>query len=247
MIIDCHMHMDRLDGLGWYDPPEKVLQAMDLAGIARGVVSGYCNNPDGLNPEALHYLADAARTHADRLIPFVRLDPWYGDRTLEVLERAVRDLGFRGVKLHPVHYMLHPHAEFTLNVLRKASELGVPVLIHCSDEGMSLPLQIELAVEAVPEATVILAHMGGYYHYRDAIAVARRQKHVFLDTSEIPFPAAIKAAVSELGADRVLFGSDLPGDNPVLEVEKVRLAGLSSDAERKVLSENAARLLGLKL
>jgi hypothetical protein len=85
--------------------------------------------------------------------------------------------------------------------------------------------------------------MGGYFHVEDAIDAAERHPNLVLETSAMPYPAKIRAAVERLGPDRVLYASDGPACSPRIEVEKVRLAGLDADAERLVLGENAARLL----
>jgi uncharacterized protein len=53
----------------------------------------------------------------------------------------------------------------------------------------------------------------------------------------------IKRAVDEIGPERVIFASDGPGCDPRIEVEKVRLAGLSSADEQLVFGANVERLL----
>jgi predicted TIM-barrel fold metal-dependent hydrolase len=90
-----------------------------------------------------------------------------------------------------------------------------------------------------------MGHMGGYFHVDEAIAAAERVGNLVLETSAMPYPNKIGEAVSRIGAERVLFGSDGPGCNPALEVDKIRLAGLTPAAEALVLGDNAARLLGL--
>jgi predicted TIM-barrel fold metal-dependent hydrolase len=62
----------------------------------------------------------------------------------------------------------------------------------------------------------------------------------------MPYPSKIAEAVQRIGAERVIFGSDGPGCNPRLEVEKVRMLGLGRDTERRILGGNASRLLGLE-
>jgi predicted TIM-barrel fold metal-dependent hydrolase len=52
----------------------------------------------------------------------------------------------------------------------------------------------------------------------------------------------IREAVDRVGADRVLFGSDVPFHHPAVEVLKVRVSGLGSDLVARVLGTNAAAL-----
>ena len=108
---------------------------------------------------------------------------------------------------------------------------------------MTTPLAIAEAASRVSDATVILGHMGGYFHVEEAIRVAERLPNVYLETSAMPYPAKIADAVAKVGAERVLFASDGPGCDPLLELQKVLRAGLPLDDLRLVLRENIQRLL----
>jgi len=244
MIIDAHAHMDECPIRGYYDPPEKVVRIMDEAGIDMAVVSAYRNAPEA-DPHILEYVARGAAKFPGRLIPFARLNPRYGDGALETLDRAVNEFGFRGVKLHPASYNLIPFGEATVRIFKRAADYGIPLLIHCTDESMCLPLQVEMAMERSPETRVVLAHLGGFFHTEDVLRVCLRRSNACVDTSEIPNAKKVRLAVEMLGAERVLFGTDLPTDNPALEIHKIKAAGLGKEAEDLIFHKNAARLLGL--
>ena len=241
MIIDAHMHVDDIPALGWKMGADLVVERLDEAGIDRGVVMTIVDAPE-VNPNALEFVAEALAAYPDRLDAFARIHPWYGDEAVALLERAF-ELGFKGLKLHPVSSIAHPAGEDTLRLIRIAAAHTAPTLFHCGDEPMTTPLAVAPAAEAVPEATIILGHMGGYFHVDEAIAVAECHGNVVLETSAMPYPAKIREAVERVGPERVLYASDGPACSPRIEVEKVRLAGLDPDAERLVLGENAARLL----
>lgn len=243
MIIDSHTHVDEAPAYGWFDPPEAIVGLMDEAEIDRAVVMTYRDAP-GPDERVIEYLAEAIQRYPDRLIGYARMNPRYGDAAVELFDRAVREYGMRGLKLHPVTYVMHPASEPTLALIRHAASLGLPTLFHCGDEDFTLPLQIAEAARAVPEATIILGHMGGYFHTRDAIRAARQLPNLVLETSAMPYPAMIRAAVDSVGADRVLFGSDGPGCDPSIEVEKVRRAGLTPEQEKMLFRTNIERLLG---
>ena len=214
---------------------------MDKAGIDRAIVMTYTELP-AVNPGALEYLAEQIRLYPDRLIGYVRLHPWYPE-AIDLLDRAFSEFGMRGVKLHPVGNLSHPAAEATLRVIRRAAEHRAPVLFHCGDEALTTPLEIALAAEAVPEASIILGHMGGYFHVEEAIEVAARLPNVYLETSAMPYPGMIRRAIDAVGAHRVLFASDGPGCLPSLEVQKVRLAGMTTAEEERIFSANILEIL----
>jgi predicted TIM-barrel fold metal-dependent hydrolase len=147
------------------------------------------------------------------------------------------------LKLHPYGYRAWPDSAQTLALMERAADFRAPVLFHCGDEECTFPLMIARAAAKVPRATVILGHMGGYFHVDEALRVAQRLDNIVLETSAMPYPWKIKEAVEAIGAKRVLFASDGPGCDPGLELYKVRRARLGKKAEALVLGKNIQRIL----
>lgn len=243
-IVDMHAHLDEVAALGWFDTGEKLIRLMDDAGIEMAVVSAYLNVP-GPDPDAFERMCRSVAPYEGRLFPFIRMDPWFGQEAVDFLVDAkARHKNLSGVKLHPGHYTIHPYGDATVALINKAGELGLPVLFHCGDEEMCLPLQMGEMMKQCPHTTVILAHMGGLAHWRDAISVAQRYPNIYIDTSEIPYVGMIRRFVDAIGPDRVLFGTDAPYCDPLVELRKVQLAGLTDGEYEKVCSLNGLRLLG---
>jgi predicted TIM-barrel fold metal-dependent hydrolase len=238
MIIDSHTHVDRV---GWYDPPETIIRLMDEAGIAKSIIMTYGEAPD--EEGAIEYIAQAVERYPDRLIGYARMHPGRGAEAHRLFEQSMEEYGFKGLKLHPVGSLCHPAEAETLEMIELATRYHAPVLFHCGDEELTLPLQVAQAAEACPSTTIILGHMGGYFHWRDAIRVAERCPNIVLDTSALPYPRAIKEAVERVGSSRVLYASDGPGCDPSIEVYKVRLAGLSAEEEDRVFHGSIERIL----
>jgi len=241
VIVDAHLHVDEIPALGWNLDASECIRRMDEAEIERGVVMTIVDAPE-VNPDALDLIADACARYPERLDAFARIHPWYGEESVALLERAF-ELGFKGLKLHPVTTIAHPAGEDTLRLIRVAAAHRAPTLFHCGDEPMATPLAVSRAAKACPEATIILGHMGGYFHVYEAIEVAERYENIVLETSAMPYPDNIRDAVDRIGASRVLYASDGPACSPRIEVEKVRLAKLGVEAERLVFAANALRLL----
>lgn len=241
MIIDSHTHVDEVEAWGWFDPPEVLLPLLDEAGINQAVIMPY-RDATGPDDPATAYVLDAIARYPDRLIGYVRLNA-EAPGALAALDKALGQDGLKGLKLHTVSYVGFPYGENTLRLMRRAAEYNAPVLFHSGDEPLALPQELAEAARLCPETTVIFAHMGGYYHCRAAIQSAQELPNVLLDTSAMPYPEMIRQAVQTIGPERVLFGSDGPGCVPALELEKVRLAGLSPDDEVLVLGGNIKRIL----
>lgn len=243
MILDAHAHLDVSARFGWDATPGRLLDLMDSAGIDRAVVTTYGDEP-GPEP-ALDGLLSWVGDHPDRFIGFPRLDPRYGEEAHGLLDRAV-EAGAGGLKLHPVSTVSSPYADQTVALMNHAAELGFPVLVHSGDRSVCLPRVVGAAARRT-DATILMGHMGGFFHAREAVDVAAEHDNVVLETSVMPYPHRIREAIDRLGADRVVYGSDMPAANPVVELEKLRVLDLT-DAERsRVLFQNAADLLGLEM
>jgi hypothetical protein len=238
MIIDSHTHVDKF---GWYDPPETIIRLMDEAGIDKSIIMTYGDAPDVEG--SLEYIAEAVQKYPDRLIGYARMNPRGGEEAHRLFEKAMEEYGFKGLKLHPVGNLCHPVEPQTIELIRLARRYHAPVLFHCGDEELTLPLQIEQAAEECPDATIIMGHMGGYFHWPDAIRAAERRDNLMLDTSALPYPQAIKEAVERIGSSRVLYASDGPGCDPRIEVHKVRMANLPSEDQEAVFHRSIEAIL----
>ncbi|CAN5881178.1 hypothetical protein BH23ACT11_BH23ACT11_18900 [soil metagenome] len=195
-----------------------------------------------LKPDALQYIHRACQKYPERLIPYARINP-HADNAATLLEEAIVDLRMKGLKIHQESVTAAAHHDSVVRLVKRAAEFDAPILFHSGDEPLSLPQQFVKLAEEAPEASIIMAHMGGYHHTDDAIEVCERYENLLVDTSACPYPDKIKEAVGRLGPERVLFGSDGPGCNPKLELQKISRAGLTERDRQLVLHDNIAALL----
>lgn len=245
MIIDAHAHCDVR--FGWNHTPDVLIRMMDEGGIDKACVTGLADVP-GDDDEAYPRLLRALREYPDRLVAgYLRLNPWYGEKARELFRRAVLEDGIRGLKLHPTTIILPPNAPAIIEFVRLAGELSVPVLFHSGDDPNALPLQIGKCAAACPETAIIMGHAGGVFFAEDALRVARQHANVYLDPSGNPFPDVVRKAVDAVGAERVVFGTDMPAMHPRVERKKLELAGLTKAQEELVAFRNIARLMRLPL
>ena len=91
------------------------------------------------------------------------------------------------------------------------------------------------------------ATLGNVEPYRGhAIEAAQKYQNFYLETcSTYRTPGVIEELVAKAGAERVLFGSDVPLMDPRSQIGKIITADISDDAKRLVLGENAKRILKL--
>jgi len=61
-----------------------------------------------------------------------------------------------------------------------------------------------------------------------------------------PYAEQFRWVTRQLGADRVLYGSDWPLYDPAEALSAVRSLGFTEDEERQIFHDNAVRLLHLR-
>ena len=166
-----------------------------------------------------------------------------GDYRHEVT-RCVRDLGFIGVKIHPLAHAINPMSTAARKVFAIAAELDVPLMIHTgTGVPFALPSNIIEPAQAFPTVQIVVAHGGMAFFSAEALLLAKQCPNVMLETTWIG-PHIVHNFCAQIGADRVLFGSD-HADNQSTELEKIRSCGISDEEIDWVLGKTAARVYRL--
>ncbi len=243
MIIDCEAYHVTKPLAG---------KAFDLAGLEEmtreaGIDRAIVISELGVRPrnrELAEALAATASTQG-LFYGCAWINPHFGEEAVQELEVAVREWGFRALKLMPTHHAFRPVSQVAHALMHKAEALGVPVTVHSGSTSFSHPLEIAELAAAFPRVPVILDHMGYRYFVPEAVAAARRTPNLYLATTGVMEPHFIRMAVKEVGAERVMFGTNAPFVHSSTQLLVVRQAELSEAEEQKVLAENAARVFGL--
>src|SRR5689334_23284188 len=127
MIVDSHVHVGH-SIYGHNQTVADVLRQMDELAIDRAVLCPVQPMDYHLEP-ANDEIAAAVRAHSDRFVGFCRVDPRRGDRAVRELERAVVQLGLRGVFLHPWEEGYPINRPPVFSVIEQAIELKLPLMI----------------------------------------------------------------------------------------------------------------------
>lgn len=109
------------------------------------------------------------------------------------------------------------------------------------------PEDMTAMISQFPHLPIVVAHLDGYGLFDFAMETMRSRENVYFDISAHGTrEGMLQEAVSRVGADRILFGTDYPGYSPVPFLESVQNAAISTRDKEKILYGNAARLLGIK-
>lgn len=240
LVVDAHCHV----GIGheYQQSPDDLLREMDLYQVDRAVICPVdrCIAVD--NREGNDFVLDAARAHPMRFYAFATANPWYGERAVAELRRALGE-GARGIKLHPPLQGFLLCDELVHPLIELAEERNVPVFFHTGTPAFAIPTQLAELALRYPKVNFIMGHMGSTDFKMEAAAAATQANNIYLDTSWI-LPELAARAVETVGPERVLFSSDSPLSTLEIEMRCRRATRLTDSARDQVMGGNILRLLG---
>ena len=243
-IIDFHGHVGPWDVYGMYDDDSAMVKAMDAVGIDRSCLFNIFH-PDGTsgNDQTAAFVA----RHPDRFVGFAYVSPLMPERIEKELGRAIDELGCVAIKIYPPYSTWKMTDPVWDPVYAFADDRGLALISHTGPEETCQPEQVGIVAARFPNANFVVGHAGNMEPFRtQAIEAAQANKNVYLETcSTFREPGVVERLVTEAGADRVVFGADVPLMDPRSQLGKIITAGISDDAKRLVLGENAKRLLGM--
>ncbi len=171
------------------------------------------------------------------LYQWVVIDP-LNETTFEQADRMLKSEKCVGIKLHPV---LHKFSieEYGDKIFSFAEKHSAIIQIHPEKAAdYILPY-----ADAFPNVTFIMAHLGGSHHI-NAIKNAKH-RNVYTDTSGKANlkNMLIEYAVSQVGSDRILFGTDTYAASA--QRGRIEYALISEQDKENILFNNAKKLFGI--
>lgn len=237
---------------------DELLRMEDEAGIEVAVVMPANNGP---SPErALRVqpdnqrLAEAIRGNR-RCVGCATINPKLGLENIKTQFAIVDASGFGGPKLMAVLHEYEIDDPMVDPVMYMTRERGMVASIH-SGGGPVHPNRIANVAGRFPEVPIIMDHMGYPDATEEAIRVAEEHPNIYLGTTILRFfrqdpsqavPAAVADAVKRVGAERVVWGSNLP-EYPHSALwcrQAIERLKLGTEAERLIFGENLTRLYKL--
>jgi len=232
--------------------PDGILELMDEDGVDLAVILAEIA-PLTTGVVRNEFVAEFC-SKSKRLIPFASINPTTDPNPQKTLARLVKDLGMKGLKLLPPYQHFYPNDTRFYALYTKAQELNVPVVFHTGSSvfknaklKFGNPLYLDDLAVDFPDLTIVQVHGGRAFWYDIAFFLAKRHRNVYIDISGLP-PKNLLKYFPELEKIRgkVIFGSDWPGVPSVkANIEAIRKLPLKTEIKRKILGENALKLLKL--
>ncbi|MGE5423528.1 MAG: amidohydrolase family protein [Ignavibacteriales bacterium] len=244
-LTDGHAHLnkkvlpvllDRMDELGIDMTVVVASGIIDPYELAHRIIYGL--DLDDIDVfKANEYVIEASCIHP-KLLPFFFVNPFHAPTTA-VLEQISHCCGLKiAPAVHGIGFMDPRIKEYILI----AMEYNMPVYSHClSFPSCSVEAFVDLA-RSFPEVSFILGHGGRGNLDLCAIDLIRLNENICMETSG-SFDYVIHEAVKNLGADRVIFGSEFPLQHQIVELTKISRL-LSAVEFERVANDNIFRLIG---
>ena len=249
LIWDLHCHITSAPGNTPEERAGHLLEFADRLGIDRLMLSlGYPLLEDP-PPEQLREENDqvlrALHRWPDRTLGFVYLNPNHLEFSLREFDRCVRDGPMVGVKLWVARRCNAPELD---PIVERAMSMNAVILQHTwlkvggNGPGESRPHDLVELAGRHPQAALVDAHTGGDWEL--GVRALRSAKNVSTCIAGFdPTAGCVEMAVRELGADRVLYGSDAAGRSFASQLGKVMGADIPEAARKLILGENLRRML----
>ena len=242
--------------MGW--TPESFIKYLDDEGIdvavirARDIETSYgMKIPDEV-------CAELVAKFPKRLIGLAGADPLKGKEAAKGVERAIKELGLKGVDLWTYEYNLPASDRAYYPIYEKCQELGAVVFIESSmhfrqDARMDVcrPIHLDYIAVDFPELKIV-GSTPGFPWVPELVAVAWRHPNVYISTSTVrpkylgsPGYETLLQLGSTVLKDKIMYASGWPMLPMKRGAQEIRNLPLKEDAKDRWLYNNAAALFGI--
>lgn len=237
VVVDAHCHAGHGDGLsGPWDTDASLVRYQVRAreaGIDQTVLLAALTSDYRAANREVGALVTA---QPNRYLGFAFVNPVTDQGRVGELVDEARAWGACGIKVH------WRDGRITREIAEVARRRKMPVLYDPRGDTAT----VEMAARAYPDVAWIIPHLSSFADdWKAQVAFVDqlvRLPNLFTDTAGVRYFDVLEDAVRRAGADKVLFGSDGPFLNPVVEISKVHALHLPPADAALVLGGNILRL-----
>lgn len=225
-----------------------LLQSMDESGVDISIVMPIATSPT--QHTSINRFAKEI-TDGKRIISFGSVHPRQ-ENWEETLEYVAAD-GLKGIKMHPEFQTFFIDEPIIEQIVKKCEELGLWVLFHCGEDyGYKPPFhctpeRLRKLIDKTGCKNIVAAHFGSFSMW-DEVDKHLIGTDIYMDTSML-YGFLDKNKCRDMiirhGADKFLFGSDNPWQNPKDAYSYLISLELSEEDTELIKHKNAERILGL--
>ena len=208
------------------------------------------------------WTAQVVNKYPEQFMGFAMVDPKKGAEAVQELERSVKDLGLKGLKVHPPGQAFFPNDTALYPLWEKCADLEIPVLLHTGQTGVGarmpggngiklkygqpIPYIDDIAAD-FPNLNIIMAHPSVPWQ-EEQLSVLVHKPNVYMDLSGWSpryFRPILVQYMNSLVQDKCLFGTDYPVLLPDRWERDFAELTLKDEVRQKIMLDNAKKLLKL--
>jgi len=265
-IVDAHVHIfpDGIFKSVWkwfaeYGYPirykfgaSELLNFLLLHGVEHIIALQYAHKP-GISNGLNQFMSEICNRFPRTVSGMATVFP--GEKGVRDILKNAFNMGMKGVKLHS-HVQCFDMNSKDMNIIYDlCSSENMPIVMHAGREPNSLAYscdpyslcsaeKLERVIKEYPDLKICVPHLGAdeYLEYKQLI---EKYDNLWLDTAMVLtdyFPNNKPIPLSEMRADRIMYGSDFPNipfawDRELKQIEK---SGLPDATLKQILGKNAA-------
>jgi len=237
-IIDMHIHLGTWAAFPIYGgDADSLVRQMDRVGIAKAI----CSHEASMTPEVVFgndEVLAAMDRHPDRIMGYAATYPVNDHLGINEVKRCI-DAGMTGIKMHNANKIPYTSPKYTA-IWRYADDNGLLLLLHTWG-GLDT---LEPVFKEYGNTSILLAH-AGCTRADDYVKYADEYPHVYLDLAYSGCKyGLVEYFVQQVGAQKIVFGSDMPWMSLGQQIGKVLFADITEEQKRTILVDNPRRILG---
>ncbi len=243
-IIDAHAHMGSVYGTSLsIASADDMVKMMDRENIEMIFSAPHSSlfDPGAGNSE----LEEAMAKYPDRIRGYFSFNPNYAEDYLPRITDVLKVEGYIGFKFLPEYHHYSLVDDGYADVLQFADQHHLVLLVHTwGGSAYNSTKQVAEILQQYPNITLIMGHSAPG-ECDIAIELANKYEHAYLDLCDIHrHNGIIERMVAGAGADKVLFGTDVPWYDPNYCLGSILFSPISDQDKYKIIRGNATRILG---
>lgn len=243
-IIDCHAHLG-----GWYNfsipecDEKSLIKFMNILGINRMCISALASvGPDFIYGNSWVY--QVVKNYPLKFFGYIALNPNYPELIKPEIDKYWKNRSMHGIKIHPVFHDYPLGGKIYQRIFNIQQEKKGLILSHIW--GINDVKTYGKIAQEFNDVTFLLAHIGGNERESiyEAINVTNKCKNIYIDlTGSFHFNGLVEFIVKEVGAEKVLFGTDSPFIDGRSAIGRVVYSDISEEDKAKILGLNMEKIL----
>lgn len=163
---------------------------------------------------------------------------------MEKLEKNYKRWKFRGLKVHQCWEKFSFKSEMFIRVAKFAEDNSLPIFVHAYSK--KDVLELIKFVDENPKAKIIVGHLFGLEEYIHS-EIQFPNTFFEISTPQLISESRLLTAINYFGADRLLFGSDVPygKNNQKLNIDRVKNLNIKEVDKDKILGDNIRTILNI--